>query len=217
MKNKVKYDWKIIGEKLKRIRESKNFSREDVASAAGTTATTIYRIENGTQPTAENLAKIAKALGISIDELLGVRNLNDLDEKEKIKIEDINTKLKRVPVLGEISAGKGIDALENLIDVIYIPEKKSVDFALLIRGDSMTPKFNPGDLALVVKTDHLENGEIGIVGIDGEQAVIKKYYNYGDKIQLISLNPEYEPIIITGEKLKDVYIFGKVVGKISWE
>ncbi|AMS33977.1 helix-turn-helix domain-containing protein [Marinitoga sp. 1155] len=212
-----KKDWSVIGKKIKELRQQKNITAEQLAQEIGSSVSTIFRIETGQEPRALNLAKIAKALDVSLDWLMGLRTTEDLDEKEKIPIEDINNNLKRIPVLGEISAGSGVDPIENIIDVIYIPEKRNVDFALMVRGNSMLPKFKPGDLALVVKQPYLENGEIGIIAINSDQAVIKKYYNYGDKIQLISLNPEYEPIVITGEQMKDIHIFGKVVGKISWE
>ncbi|WP_075780055.1 LexA family transcriptional regulator [Marinitoga sp. 1137] len=213
----AKENWEEIGKRLKMIRKNKGITIEKLAQMVGVSHSTISRIESGQEPRAINLAKIAEALEVSLDYLMGLRTLEDVKDAEKVTIEDMQFNLKKIPILGEISAGNGIDPIENIIDVIYIPEKRNVDFALMVRGDSMLPKFKPGDLALVVKTPVLENGEIGIIAINSDQAVIKKYYNYGDKIQLVSLNPEYEPIIISGEEMDDIHIFGKVVGKISWE
>lgn len=206
-----------LGEKIKTIRENKNLSRENFAQLIGVTGNTIYRIEKDQSiPTTPVLTKIAETLDISVDYLLGFSKKRFLKEDEDIKPGDIRKNLKMIPVVGEISAGNGIDPIEDIIDMISIPEEKQVDFALFVKGDSMTPKFQEGDLALVIKTPVLENGEIGVIAINGYKAVLKKFYQYESLIQLISLNPEYEPIVIKDNDLKDVHIFGRVVGKLSF-
>jgi len=206
-----------LGEKIKTIRENKKLSRENFAQLIGVTGNTIYRIEKDQSiPTTPVLTKIAETLDISVDYLLGFSKKRFLKENEKIKPGDIRKNLKMIPVVGEISAGNGIDPIEDIIDMISIPEEKQVDFALFVKGDSMTPKFQEGDLALVIKTPVLENGEIGVIAINGHKAVLKKFYQYESMVQLISLNPEYEPIIIKDDDLKDIHIFGRVVGKISF-
>jgi len=206
-----------IGKNLKKIRENKGLSMEKLSKIIDVSHTTIYRIEAGVhKPKADILKKLAQALGVSTDYILGLRTDKEIKEDEDIKPGDIRKNLKMIPVVGEISAGNGIDPIEDIIDMISIPEEKQVDFALFVKGDSMTPKFQEGDLALVIKTPVLENGEIGVIAINGYKAVLKKFYQYESLIQLISLNPEYEPIVIKDNDLKDVHIFGRVVGKLSF-
>lgn len=83
------------------------------------------------------------------------------------------------------------------------------DFGVRISGDSMEPQFVNGQTIWIHQQKVLESGEIGIFFYDG-QAYCKKFVHTEDGIQLHSLNPSYEPIIIPEES--NFMIFGKVVG-----
>ena len=79
------------------------------------------------------------------------------------------------------------------------------DFAVRVRGDSMSPRFTDGQVIFIEKTETLEQGEIGIFTLNGE-ALCKKL----GRGELISLNPEYSPIEI--EEYDSLYAFGRVLG-----
>ena len=86
----------------------------------------------------------------------------------------------------------------------------SADFGVRIAGDSMEPEYHDGEIAWIQQKDTLSSGEIGIFYLNGE-AFIKKLYDESDGLRLISLNKDYQPIII---KESDSFkVFGKVVGK----
>ena len=70
----------------------------------------------------------------------------------------------------------------------------------------MTPLYEDGSIVLVQKTEILENGDIGIFYLDGEQYCKRMVGN-----QLISINPKYKPIDVSN--LNYFRILGKVVGK----
>lgn len=59
-----------MGEKIQAIRESKKISRYELAKLTGLSHMTIYRVERGESPTLKTLAKIAKVLGVSVEELI---------------------------------------------------------------------------------------------------------------------------------------------------
>lgn len=59
-----------MGEKIKQLRESKKLSRYELAELTGLSHMTIYRVESGESPTLKTLTKIAKALGVSVEELI---------------------------------------------------------------------------------------------------------------------------------------------------
>ena len=106
------------------------------------------------------------------------------------------------------SAGTGVFLDNPCYEVISLPEdrlSRKANFALWVSGDSMEPRFHDGDLVLVKIQPSVEPGEIGIFVLNGE-GYIKKFG--GDK--LISLNPVYEPIIITEDDA--LYCKGKVIG-----
>ena len=110
-----------------------------------------------------------------------------------------------------VSAGTGVYLTDNDSVIISIPDNAQTadaDYALRIKGNSMEPKYRDGDILLVCESDSVEYGELGIFILDGD-GYFKKYG--GDR--LISLNPEYQPILL--KNFEEVTCCGKVVGKLK--
>ncbi len=110
-----------------------------------------------------------------------------------------------------VSAGTGVFLSETDSVEINIPdnaETAQADFALRIKGNSMEPKYKDGDVLLVQECDAVEYGELGIFILDGD-GYFKKFA--GDR--LISLNPDYAPILL--KNFEDVACCGRVVGKLK--
>lgn len=109
------------------------------------------------------------------------------------------------------SAGTGefldSDDYEEIIVGNEVP--KNSDFGIRIHGDSMEPQFINGQIVWVEQMQELANGEIGIFFLDGN-AYCKKLQITQYGIYLVSLNPRYEPILITENVA--FRVFGKVVG-----
>ena len=105
------------------------------------------------------------------------------------------------------SAGTGTyldsDDYEEILVDNTVPY--NADFAVKVGGDSMMPRFIPGQTIFVKIQELLNVGDFGIFALDGE-SLFKKWG--GNK--LISLNPKYEPIKL--KKYNDLRIFGKVIG-----
>ncbi|MDR0979466.1 MAG: hypothetical protein LBL91_06100 [Lachnospiraceae bacterium] len=126
----------------------------------------------------------------------------------------------RIPVLGKISAGLPILAVENIEGYEFAPSsqiKKGFDyFYLKVQGDSMNLKFNEGDIVLVQKQETLENSEIGVILVNGDDATVKKYRYENNMVILepMSTNSLNTVQLYKPQKIK---IVGKVVsyqGKI---
>ena len=110
-----------------------------------------------------------------------------------------------------VSAGTGVfltDTESVSINIPDNPDTSSADFALRIKGDSMEPKYRDGDVLLVEECDSVEYGELGIFILDGD-GYFKKFG--GDR--LISLNPDYEPILL--KNFDEIVCCGRVVGKLK--
>lgn len=121
---------------------------------------------------------------------------------------------KRIPVLGHVAAGTPIWADSEYIDLIPVPANNTkIDYALIVRGDSMEPEFKDGSILFARKQTTLENGEIGIILVD-DSATCKVLYKYSDRIELHSLNKKYDPIVIKGTDQAMITILGKVL-KVS--
>ena len=115
-----------------------------------------------------------------------------------------------VPVIGKITAGAPILAVENVTDTFPIPIDfvgNSESFMLTVRGESMIEAgILDGDYILVKKQNTANNGEIVVALIDDE-ATVKTFYKEKDHIRLQPENSTMDPIIVP-----DCKILGKVGG-----
>ena len=118
--------------------------------------------------------------------------------------------LVEVPIVGKITAGQPILAVENVTDTFPIPVDfvgNSESFMLTVRGESMIEAgILDGDYILVKKQNDARNGEI-VVALIGDEATVKTFYKEKDHIRLQPENHTMEPIIV-----QDCKILGKVAG-----
>ena len=115
-----------------------------------------------------------------------------------------------VPLVGKITAGAPILAVENVTDTFPIPVDfvgNSDSFMLTVRGESMIEVgILDGDYILVRKQEDASNGEI-VVALIEDEATVKTFYKEKDHIRLQPENSTMEPIIVPSCK-----ILGKVIG-----
>lgn len=115
-----------------------------------------------------------------------------------------------LPVVGRVTAGQPILAVENIED--HFPISKEFlpgedVFVLKIQGDSMIEAgILDGDYAFVRQQDYADNGEI-VVALIGDEATVKRFFREEDHIRLQPENPAMEPI-----RVPNARILGKVVG-----
>lgn len=115
-----------------------------------------------------------------------------------------------VPVIGKITAGEPILAVENITDTFPIPLDfvgNSESFMLTVRGESMIEAgILDGDYILVRKQKTATNGEI-VVALIEDEATVKTFYKEKDHIRLQPENCTLDPIIVP-----NCEILGKVIG-----
>jgi repressor LexA len=115
-----------------------------------------------------------------------------------------------VPVIGKITAGEPILAVENVTDTFPIPLDfvgTGESFMLTVRGESMIEAgILDGDYILVRKQNTANNGEI-VVALIGDEATVKTFYKEKDHIRLQPENCTLDPIIVP-----TCEILGKVSG-----
>ena len=123
-----------------------------------------------------------------------------LDEKNP-NIDDTE-----IPVLGKIAAGTPVEAIQNEVARIPLPnnlEKNGEYFGLKIQGDSMIEAgINEGDTVIVKKTDTADNGKIVVALIDNHEAMLKRIRRKGKTIALESANKNYETKIFGPDRVK---------------
>jgi len=114
--------------------------------------------------------------------------------------------LNKIPVLGKIAAGTPIEAIQNEVSRIAIPEELSKNgqhFGLKVSGDSMIEAgINDGDTVIVKKTNTANNGQIVVALIDDQEAMLKRIRKKGKVIALESANKEYETKIFGPDRVK---------------
>lgn len=195
---------KIFSKNLNRYIYQSGKQQKEIALDLGYSPTTFNTWCVGKIiPSAGKIQKIADYFNIGKSDLL--------DDK-------ISTPIKRyyVNVLGCVSAGIPIEAIQDIIDTEEISEKMArtgTFFGLSIKGDSMEPKISNGDVVIVRQQYDAETGDIVIATINGNEATCKRLRKYKEGIELIPNNPSYEPLYFSNKEIeeKPVKIIGKVV------
>ena len=125
---------------------------------------------------------------------------------DNAKFIDLISNTIKIPVLGYIKAGVPIEAQEDIIDYVDIPAiwtKGGKDFyALKISGDSMTPKYNEGDIVIFEQTKDYEAGKNKdcAVMVNCTECTFKKVFIDEQGITLQPYNMNYEPMRFTKEQ-----------------
>ena len=114
--------------------------------------------------------------------------------------------ISEIPVLGKIAAGTPIEAIQNEVSRVSIPEELSKNgehFGLKVSGDSMIEAgINDGDTVIVKKASTANNGQIVVALIDDHEAMLKRIRKKGKVIALESANKRYETKIFGPDRVK---------------
>lgn len=211
-----------VGELIKEYRKNHNLSMQDFANISGISKAYIGVLEKiynpktkePVAPTLEKMKAIAGAMGMSLDEMLKALNTN---QPVVVSSKPQPARGVRIPVLGRVVAGIPIEAITDIIDYEEIPAqmaKSGTYFALQVKGRSMEPTLHEGDVVIVRQQPEVENGEIAIVLVNGNDATVKEVKEGPDGLTLIGHNVGvYSPHFYTKEQIQDlpIQILGKVV------
>ncbi len=183
-----------------------------------------YMVSHGYPPT---IREIGAALGVSSPATIHA-HLANLESKGFIKKEDTKNRaiellveneyaikdeeVVSVPLLGKITAGSPIEAIERpdeyfSLPAYLIPNNKEV-FTLLVSGTSMiNAGILDGDIVIVERRNSARNGEIVVAMTDENEVTLKTFYKESGYFRLQPENDTMDPII-----LDNVTILGKAIG-----
>jgi repressor LexA len=124
-------------------------------------------------------------------------------------------KMHRVPILGRVTAGQPILAVENYEGYVDFPATmargKANLFALRVMGESMIEAgIMDGDIVVVESRRYADNGEIVVAMIEDE-ATVKRYFREADRVRLQPENHTMQPIYA-----RDVTVLGKVIANFRF-
>ena len=126
--------------------------------------------------------------------------------KGGLDLENTKKNVNEISVLGKIAAGTPVEAIQNEVSKVAIPEELSKNgehFGLKVSGDSMIEAgINDGDTIIVKKTSTANNGQIVVALIDDHEAMLKRIRKKGKVIALESANKRYETKIFGPDRVK---------------
>ena len=183
---------KSVGKLIYDRRTELGITQKEVADFVGVSEATVSRWESGhiDNMRRDRIAALSKILRLSP---LAIMGIDDTDLSSRLSnMVPIDARTFRVPIVGRVAAGRPIVADEEIVGYEYIDNKYSKDgheyFGLRIVGKSMEPTIMDGDIVIVRRQNYVENGEIAIVLIDGEEATAKEIKESADGITLIGHN-----------------------------
>ena len=192
-----------FGEKIKAKRVEKGWSQEKLAKKAEITQGSVSRIENDTQTnlTEETKKRLLNALDI-IDLTFTAPDLHG----------------QQIPVISWVQAGAFAEAFDSwppgisgIAEPVQSYNKTGPNtFGLIIMGDSMFPRFMPGDIAIIDPSLKCDNGSACVVWVNGD-VTLKLFWDKENEIVLRSMNDKYPEIIIKKDSKVDFRVIGKVV------
>lgn len=193
--------------RIRLLREQKNIEQKSLATALGVTQPTVSDWETGRKtPSSKSAALLADYFGVTIDYLLG----RDPQDASQIRpVENISL----LPIVASVRAGWNGDAQAD-----YQGTAPAYEIAcpsdyvwMLVRGDSMAPEMQEGDLVLIHLQNTAENGDYIVAILDGEEGTIKKFQKEKDGILLVPLNPEHPVRFIPAAECDRLMIYGVAI------
>lgn len=201
----------MIGYQIAKARAIRGWSQEKLAGEIGTTQKQVSRWETGKRDVpGEMVLAMADKLGVTVAFILGV---TDNPFARAVP----GPKYHR-PVIGRIAAGTPREALEVADDTHEITSELHRDHPhgvwFRIAGNSMNRLFPDGTLVYVDFDAEVMNGDVGVVNVNGYDAVCKRIYREKGAIRLHpeSYDPEYRDKVIYNADPDAPYV--QIVGKV---
>lgn len=206
----------FFAKNLKFLREKKGISKSELAKKLNVNQSTLSRWENEEMGvTVDNAFDVAKFFNISMADLIGI----DL-KYDNAEYVNIHSNITKIPVLGTIKAGIAMEAQQDIIEYIDIPKEWTKGgktfYGLLIKGDSMLPKYQEKDIVIFEQTDNFINANKKdcAVMVNGYDATFKNVTITDEGITLVPLNinnsDNYVPTFYNREQIESLPV--KIIG-----
>lgn len=200
-----------VGERIKALRSQTGLSQEILAHKVGKSLKTLWWWEQGTAIKDSDCRALARALGVSFEELVG--EPGGSYSALPPGAEPLPTRYIKVPLLGHCPASEKTVVNDEVLAWEYLPREIVCGqrvYLLKIKGDSMNRAgIDDGDRVVVCADQQPDNGDVTVVLVDGE-CTLKRWHRTGHTITLVpdSTNPKHQPQTFT--KANDISVRGVV-------
>lgn len=199
----MNFDRNTFSKNLKKYMAIAGENQVELAAAIGVTKTTTNGYVLGTKvPRMDKIQKIAEHYGISISDLL--------DEDRNIG----TANAVMIPVLGKVSAGIPIEAVEEVLcyeEISRSMANAGEFFGLKVNGNSMYPLLYSGETIIIRKQDTANDGDIVVALLDNEEATVKRLKIITGGVILEAENSDYNSIFISEKQIANGKL--KIIGK----
>lgn len=208
--------------RLKEAIEKSGYSYVELERITGISKSSIQRYATGETKKIpiECIEKIAVATKTSSRWIMGWEDKEKPLEPNASIPPQYNVRM--VPVYESVSAGFGAHAEDMVTGYmpLYIVSDSEAENTIVIKvqGDSMYPKIENGDSIQVLRQDFADNGQVAVLLIDGEDAVVKQFFHdrKAKTVTLHSFNPDYKDRVFDGIEMTRLRVLG-VVKKVIKE
>lgn len=203
----------IMAENIKYYMDLNNKSRNDMCEALGFKYSTFTDWVNGKKyPRIDKIEMIANYFGIKKSDLVEKRD-KSLPEGA---IPYVPEPMVNVPLVGSVNCGTPLFAEDNIEGYIPTPESDlqtgETYFWLRAKGDSMiNAGIHHGDLLLIRQQADVDNGDIAVVAVNGDEATLKRVKKQENALILQPENPACEPKIFVGKDMENIHIRGRLM------
>jgi repressor LexA len=187
-----------------RLCEEKGIKPTPAAAEMGFPSASVVKWKRGTIPRGTTLQKIADYFSVSVDDLLS----DTPPAPSKLHREEG----EKIAVLASVGAGIPLEAIvtfdqddpDSWEEISQLDASRGEYFALRIRGNSMEPEIHHGDVVIVRCAEEFADGDMVIALVNGNEGVCKILKYRDDGISLVSLNPEYPPMVFNREQIENL-------------
>lgn len=187
----------VLAENLRHYMDLHGKSRNDLCSALDLSYTTVADWVNGKKyPRIDKIELMANYFGIQKSDLIESKGKHS--DSSNIVPTTIPSDTITIKVYGSVPAGQPLECIEDIIGHEEIPAswtRFGKEFiALVVKGDSMYPKYFEGDVVIIEVTPDCNNGQDAVVYVNGYDATLKEVHKNDDgSVSLKPFNPEYPP------------------------
>lgn len=203
-----------LGKNIRRLRKLNNLTQQSLANQLNRSKTLIALWEKGERdPSSIDLKRLSEIFNVRADDIIG--SIPSFSNTETYELNDDQV-LK--PILGVVKAGYNLYCEENIEGYKPVDKNKakgSECFWLRVIGNSMNAIGIIEGALVLVKKVIVENNQIAVVRVNGDEATVKQIIFNDDAVilQPLSTDPSNKPLILKKEDFDNNHaeIIGKVV------